>query len=109
MEERTRTLQAEALVPNSERLLKPGLFVRAIIYTGPPREVVVAPLTALIYDNATVSLFVVEGNMARERKVTTGRKYGEDIEIIEGLNGKEQIVVIGQNNLSEGIKVNVAR
>ncbi|MGB5218186.1 MAG: efflux RND transporter periplasmic adaptor subunit [Smithella sp.] len=109
VEERTRTLQAEALVPNSERLLKPGLFVRAIIYTGPPREVVVAPLTALIYDNATVSLFVVEGNMARERKVTTGRKYGEDIEIIEGLNGKEQIVVIGQNNLSEGIKVNVAR
>ena len=51
----------------------------------------------------------MEGNLARERKVTTGRKYGEDIEIIEGLNAKEQIVVVGQNNLSEGIKVNVAR
>jgi len=109
VEERTRTLQAEAIVPNADRVLKPGLFVRATIYTGPPREVIVAPLTALIYDNATVSLFVVEGNLARERKVTTGRKYGEDIEIIEGLNAKEQIVVVGQNNLSEGIKVNVAR
>lgn len=109
VEERTRTLQAEAVVPNSDRLLKPGLFVRATIYTGPPREVIVAPLTALIYDNATVSLFVVEGNLARERKVTTGRKYGEDIEIVEGLNEKEQVVVVGQNNLSEGIKVNVAR
>ena len=109
VEERTRTLQAEAIVPNADRVLKPGLFVRATIYTGPPREVIVAPLTALIYDNATVSLFVVEGNLAHERKVTTGRKYGEDIEIIEGLNAKEQIVVVGQNNLSEGIKVNVAR
>lgn len=109
VEERTRTLQAEAIVPNSGRLLKPGLFVRATIYTGAPREVIVAPLTALIYDNATVSLFVVEGTLARERKVTTGRKYGEDIEIIEGLNEKEQVVVVGQNNLSEGIKVNVAR
>lgn len=109
VEERTRTLQAEAVVPNSGRLLKPGLFVRATIYTGPPRNVIVAPLTALIYDNATVSLFVVEGNLARARKVTTGRKYGEDIEIIEGLNEKEQIVVVGQNNLSEGIKVHVAR
>ncbi len=109
VEERTRTLQAEAVVPNSGRVLKPGLFVRATIYTGPPREVIVAPLTALIYDNATVSLFVVEGNLARERKVTTGRKYGEDIEIVEGLNEKEQVVVVGQNNLSEGIKVNVAR
>lgn len=109
VEERTRTLQAEAVVPNSGRLLKPGLFVRATIYTGPPRNAIVAPLTALIYDNATVSLFVVEENLARVRKVTTGRKYGEDIEIIEGLNEKEQIVVVGQNNLSEGIKVNVAR
>ncbi len=109
VEERTRTLQAEAVVPNSGRLLKPGLFVRATIYTGPPRDVIVAPLTALIYDNSTVSLFVVEGSLARVRKVTTGRKYGEDIEIIEGLNEKERIVVVGQNNLSEGIKVNVAR
>jgi membrane fusion protein, multidrug efflux system len=109
VEERTRTLQAEAIVPNSDRLLKPGLFVRATIYTGPPREAIVAPLTALIYDNANVSLFVVEGNLAHERKVTTGRKYGEDIEILSGLNQNEQIVVVGQNNLSEGIKVNVAR
>ena len=109
VEERTRTLQAEAIVPNSGRLLKPGLFVRATIYTGPTREAIVAPLTALIYDNATISLFVVEGNVARERKVKTGNKYGEDIEIIEGLNENEQVVVVGQNNLSEGIKVNVAR
>ena len=109
VEERTRTLQAEAIVPNSGRLLKPGLFVRATIYTGPTREAIVAPLTALIYDNATISLFVVEGNVARERKVKTGNKYGEDIEIIEGLNENEQVVVVGQNNLSEGIKVNVDR
>jgi multidrug efflux pump subunit AcrA (membrane-fusion protein) len=41
--------------------------------------------------------------------VKTGGKYGEDIEITEGLKEKEQVVVVGQNNLSEGVKVNVAR
>ena len=104
-----RQLQAEAVVVNAENLLKPGLFARATIYTGALREVVVAPLTSLLYDDATVSLFVVEGNTARSRTVKTGRKYGEDIEIIEGLNEKEQVVVVGQNNLSDGVKVHVAR
>lgn len=109
VEERTRTMQAEAIVPNADRLLKPGLFVRATIHTEAPREVVVAPLTALMYDNSTISLFVVEGNIAHARTVKTGGKYGEDVEIIEGLKDKEQVVVVGQNNLSEGVKVNVAR
>jgi len=51
----------------------------------------------------------VEGNVAHSRTIKTGNKYGEDIEIIEGLREKEQVVVVGQNNLSEGVKVNVAR
>lgn len=109
VEERTRTLQAEAIVPNANHLLKPGLFARATIYTAAPREAVVAPLTALMYDNSTISLFVVEGNIAHARIVKTGGKYGENVEIVEGLKEKEQVVVVGQNNLSEGVKVNVAR
>jgi RND family efflux transporter MFP subunit len=109
VEERTRTLQAEAMVPNADHLLKPGFFARATIYTAAPRDAVVAPLTALMYDNSIISLFVVEGNIARARTVKTGGKYGEYVEIIEGLKEKEQVVVAGQNNLSEGVKVNVAR
>jgi RND family efflux transporter MFP subunit len=109
VEERTRTLQAEAIVPNPGRLLKPGLFVRATIYTGAPHHAVVAPLTALIYDNSAISLYVVEGNVAHARTVKTGNKYGEDIEILEGLKESEQVVIVGQNNLAEGVKVNVAR
>ena len=109
LEERTRTLQAEAIVPNANHLLKPGFFARVTIYTGATREVVVAPLTALMYDNSTISIFVVDGNVAHARIVKTGGKYEEDIEIIEGLKEKEQIVIVGQNNLSEGVKVNVAR
>ena len=109
VEEKTRTLQAEALVPNSDRLLKPGFFVRTLIYTTAPREVVLAPITALLYDNSVIRIFVVEGNKARERVIKTGGKYGEFIEVLEGLQEKEQIVIAGQNNLSEGVKVNVAR
>ena len=109
VEEKTRTLQAEALVNNSDRLLKPGFFARTLIYTSAPREVVLAPITALLYDNSVIRIFVVEGNKARERVIKIGGKYGESVEVLEGLKELEQIVVVGQNNLSEGVKVNVAR
>jgi RND family efflux transporter MFP subunit len=109
VEERTRTLQAEAIVPNANRLLKPGSFARISIYTAATRDAVVVPLTALMYDNSTISIFVVEGNVAHQRIIKTGGKYGENVEIVEGLKEKEQIVIVGQNNLSEGVKVNVAR
>ncbi len=109
VEERTRTMQAEAIVPNANLMLKAGSFARVSIYTQAPREVIVVPLTALLYDSGMVRLFVTDGNTARERKVKIGGKYGEYMEIVEGLKEKEQVVVVGQNNLSEGVKLNVAR
>ena len=109
LEERTRSLQVEAVVTNADRSLKPGFFARVTLYTGKARNTVVAPITALLYDNSTTKLFVVEGNTAKERKVRTGRKYGEFMEIIEGLKEKEIVVTVGQNNLMEGVPVHVAR
>jgi multidrug efflux pump subunit AcrA (membrane-fusion protein) len=109
LEEKTRSLQVEAVVANTDRSLKPGLFARATLYTGPARETVVAPITALLYDNSTTKLFVAEGDRAKERKVRIGRKYGEFMEIVEGLKAKEIVVTVGQNNLMEGVLVNVAR
>ncbi|PKN68843.1 MAG: hypothetical protein CVU54_13300 [Deltaproteobacteria bacterium HGW-Deltaproteobacteria-12] len=109
VEERTRTLQAEAIVSNSNQVLKPGSFARVFIYTQQPREAVVAPITALLYDSGKIRIYVAEGNIARERIVKIGGKYGEYVEIVEGLKEKEQVVVVGQNNLSEGVKLNVAR
>jgi RND family efflux transporter MFP subunit len=109
LEERTRSLQVEAEVSNPDRSLKPGFFARVTLYTGPARNTVVAPVTALLYDNSTTKLFVVEGDMAKERKVRIGRKYGEFMEIIEGLKEKETVVTVGQNNLMEGVQVHVAR
>lgn len=109
VEERTRTLQAEATVPNTDRMLKPGYFARIRIFTQAMRDAVVIPVTALMYDDTTIRVFVVVGDKAQARIVKTGNKYGEVVEILEGVKEKERVVVVGQNNLSEGVKVNVAR
>jgi membrane fusion protein, multidrug efflux system len=109
LEEKTRSLQVEAVVANADGRLKPGLFCRVTLYTGPARNTVVVPINALLYDNSTTKLFVVEGDRAKERKVKIGRKYGEFVEIVEGTKDKEIVVTVGQNNLMEGVLVNVAR
>ncbi len=109
LEERTRTLQVEALVPNHDAKLKPGLFAKVTLYTGQTRDIIVVPITAVLYEDSRVKVFVAEGDRAKERPVKIGSKYGEHVEILEGLQKDETVVVVGQNNLAEGVKINVAR
>jgi membrane fusion protein (multidrug efflux system) len=109
LDEKTRSLPVEALVVNNDGSLKPGFFTRVTLYTGPAKDTVVIPVTALLYDNSSVKLFAVEGNRAKEKAVKTGRKYGEYMEITDGLKADEVVVTVGQNNLMEGVLVNVAR
>lgn len=107
VEEKTRTLQAEALVPNNNGLLKPGLFAKVILYTAGERDTIVVPVTALLYEAEKVRVFVTEGDRAKERVVKLGSKYGELMEIIDGVKAGEKVVFMGQQNLSEGAKVSV--
>jgi membrane fusion protein (multidrug efflux system) len=107
IEEKTRTLQVEALVPNNNGILKPGLFAKVTLYTDGERDTIVVPVTALLYEAEKVKVFIIEGDRAKEREVKLGSKYGELMEIIDGVKEGEKVVAIGQQNLSEGAKVSV--
>ncbi len=109
LEEKTRTLMVEALVPNRDHSLKPGLFARVTLYLGPAHDAIVIPVNSVLYDEAKTMVFVVEDNVAHGREVKIGAKYGDLLEITAGLKEKEAVVAVGQNNLAEGVKVNVAR
>ena len=87
--------------------LKPGLFTRVILYTGAAKDTIVVPITALLYEAEKVKLFTVSGDRAEEMQVRIGSKYGEMMEITEGIKEGEKIVVAGQQSLSEGVKVSV--
>ncbi|HVN96006.1 MAG TPA: efflux RND transporter periplasmic adaptor subunit [Syntrophorhabdaceae bacterium] len=109
LEEKTRTLLIEALIPDQAGILKPGLFARVVLYTGEPKDTVVIPVTAILYEADKTRVFVAEGERARERFVILGNKYGEEMEIPEGVNAGEQVVVAGQQNLSDGARVSIQK
>jgi len=108
LEEKTRTLSIEALISDKEKILKPGLFARIILYTGGMRDTIVVPNTALLYEGDKIWLYVVEEDMARERVVKLGNKYGDEIEITEGVKEGDKVVIAGQQGLSEGAKVSIS-
>lgn len=107
LEEKTRTLQVEALVPNSHGLLKPGLFTHIILYTSTDKETILVPITSLLYESEKIKVFLVEGDRAKENFVKTGNKYGEMMEIVEGVKEGDQVVVTGQQNLFDKAKVQI--
>lgn len=67
--------------------------------------------TMLISRNAFVGgvnsnqIYVMEGNVAKLRKVTAGRIFGDKVEIREGLQEGETVIISGQINLTDGAKV----
>lgn len=109
LDERSRTLTVEALVPNDDLTLKAGLFARVKVHTSAPKEAVVVPATALLYEGTRIRVFVLDGDKAGERAVAVGGKYGDMVEIKEGLKAGEQLVVVGQNQLADGVTVRVVR
>lgn len=109
LDDKTRSLTIEARLPNDKGLLKPGLFTKVRVYTEGERDALLILATAILYEADKQKVFIVEGDRARMRPIKTGLRYGDYIEVTEGLKEGDMVVTVGQQNLSEGVKVNVAR
>jgi len=100
-----RMFQFEVLIENPQRLLKPGGFAKAWVMTRMRDEVVFVPQQA-VYTFAGVSkVFVVRDGKAAEVIVEMGQRVGDDVEIVKGLKGSEQIAVTGVSRLTNGSPV----
>jgi RND family efflux transporter MFP subunit len=108
VQEQNRTVMVEAEVPNERNFLRPGSFARVEIMTEVSQPVVAVPATAIIVFAGVEKVLVVRQGKTAEVRVTTGRRLGEDIEIVDGLKRGDD-VVIRPGNLVGGQSVTVAR
>src|SRR5882724_6404861 len=92
VQEQNRTLLVEAEVPNERSFLRPGSFARVEIMTEVSQPVVTVPATAIIVFAGVEKVLVVRQGKTAEVRVTTGRRLGEDVEIVEGLKGSDPVV-----------------
>lgn len=90
--EENRMLQVEADIPNQGNL-RAGLFVRAAIIVNERDETVSLPANALITFAGLEKVVVVTKGKAAEKTVTTGRREGDWVEIISGVNAEDTVVL----------------
>ncbi len=103
----SRTFEIEVVVPNSDRVFKPGAFVRAFIQTHIDKDVVFVPREAVLSFAGVSKVFLVADGKAREVRVDLGGLEGDWVEIVKGLKAGESVVVEGTNKLATGVPVEV--
>ena len=106
----TRSIVVRALIPNQERLLKPGLLMSVELLKN-PREVLVIPEEALIPLGQENYVFVVDRSadptVAERRKVTTGGRRIGEVEILSGLDSGEFVITHGALRVKSGQPVKI--
>lgn len=91
--ESNRTLMIEAEVPNNQSALRPGSFAKADIVIESGQSVVTVPIDAIVtFAGIEKVLMVVEGKTV-EKRVRTGRRIGEQVEVTEGVVAGNQVIV----------------
>ena len=103
----TRTVAIEALLPNDEQQLKPGMFVQVAQQVATNPQAIVVPLDAIVADIQGYHVFSIKDNRAVIHPVTLGSRSGGLVEIAQGLVGNESVVVEGQQKLDDGTLVDV--
>jgi multidrug efflux pump subunit AcrA (membrane-fusion protein) len=100
-----RALTVEAVVPNANAELKPGMFATARIEQSKKDPAVLVPETAVRVVSGTGRVFVINGDRAEERIVTTGQKVDTLVEVVSGLKNGERVATANVGQLVDGIKV----
>jgi len=102
--EATRDLVVEAVVPNTEGKLKPGMFAVVKVALGEhPRPVV--PVTALVKDETNARVFVVVGGQVQERTVQLGAQQGDLTAVLNGVKVGESVILSPGADVHDGAKV----
>ena len=87
--------------------LRPGMFASVFLRTDTHADALVIPRVALALDSLGDSVFVVENGTARRREVKLGYEESDVVEVISGLSLNDQVVIVGQDGLSDGTPVEV--
>ena len=92
----TRTMAVEIDIPNSDRLLKPGMFASVKLVVEERRNALTIPTQAILRDDKGYFVFIVNNKSAQRVAVLPGTEQDTRTEVLSGLTGNENIITTGQ-------------
>ncbi|RVT79672.1 efflux RND transporter periplasmic adaptor subunit [Flavobacterium sufflavum] len=97
--------RVELTVSNKSAILKAGTYIKVNFNLGVQSDVLQIPKIALVEGTKNPYVYVVSANKAVQRVITVGREFGEQIEVLGGLDEGDEVIVTGQINLTSGSKI----
>jgi multidrug efflux system membrane fusion protein len=108
LDPQTRTLRAEVRVDAGEGLLLPGMFVEVAIVVERREEVPVVPREAVTERGGAKVVFMLDGQKVNKQEVVLGLGDDDLVEVRQGLEPGQRIVVRGLETLTDGTRVRVS-
>jgi len=97
LDKTTRSLKVRLVFDNPDEMLKPNMFAKVKILSGAKNNILIIPTEALIRTGAQERVIIAKGKgRFEQRMVSSGLESGAYIEISDGLEEDEQVVVSGQ-------------
>ncbi len=104
----TRTLLTEVDVPNHNGALLPGGYAQAHLQVKVTGARLAVPVNALLFRSEGLRAVVVDANhRAHLRSITVGRDYGTTLEVLQGLDVNDWIVLNPADSIDDGQEVRV--
>jgi len=89
----TRTIVARALYPNSDEELKPGRFASIRVLLSQIENTIAIPTQAVIPEMGGEKVFIIRNGKAEEREIRTGLRTESHIQILEGLEFGDTLLI----------------
>lgn len=102
---RNGTFRATAMIDNSGNDLAPGMFARFAISYERHAGALLIPAEALVREDEETAVYVVNDGQVTRRVIETGIESDTQIEVLNGLGERDQIVIVGHSALRDGSKV----
>lgn len=103
----TGSVLLKARVANEQRNLWPGQFVTIGLELSIDSNAVTVPAEAVVTAASGTYVYVFQEGTAKRVNVKVGRQSANVVKLDSGLVGGEQVIVEGQNRLSDGAKVDL--
>lgn len=103
--DRSFNFPVEITLTNPNKALKAGMYVHVLFNKNEEQSGILIPRSAVSGSVREAKAFVVENGTAKSRPIVCGDMQGERIEVLEGLQPGDTIVVAGLINVFDGAKV----
>lgn len=103
----TKTFLVRTVIENPFGDIRPGMIARVAFVRRVVPDALLAPLFALVDKGGERLVFIEKDGVAQSRTVAIGVIEGDRVQITSGLNPGDHLIVRGQTEVEDGMKVRV--